>query len=367
MKKSLITKSVDRKILLNPGPGTTSDKVKEALVGNDICPRENEFGNLMQEICRGLVEIGNGGDQYEACLFGASGTGAVEAMLTSALGPDKKALIITNGAYGYRMAEICETYALPCETIHNYGDYPDVSAVEAKLKSGGFTHLAMIHHETSTGMMNPLEKMAALCEASGTKLIVDAMSSYGGYPINLTKTKIHYLSASSNKCIHGMAGLSFVVFHKECLPEIEAKSNSYYFNLHKQWQYLQQKNQLRFTPPVQICYAFAAAIQETLAETVEKRWQRYQQNWTVLYEGMKALGFNFFLTMEQQSKILLAINLDGRLTHGFDHFHDHMFAKGITIYPGVIPENKTFRMAVIGDLYKEDMERVVAEVKSYLG
>lgn len=357
---------LQRNILLNPGPGTTSQPVKEALLVDDICPRESEFGDLLGEITAGLTEIGSCGKDYQVALFAASGTGAVEAILTSALSEQEKVLIITNGAYGFRMADICKAYGLPYERMYEFGDYPKPEAIKEKLKEGSFSHLAVIHHETSTGMMNPLEEIAAVCEEAGVRLIVDAMSSFGGYPLNLGKVKIHYLAASSNKCIHGMAGLGFVIFHKDCLDELSESTGNFYFDLYKQWKYLKEKKQLRFTPPVQVCYAFHQAIKETLEETVLVRWKRYQENWAVLYEGMKELGFSFYLPYEQQSKILMAINLDDTLPQGFDHFHDFLFERNITVYPGVIPESKTFRMAVIGDLYKEDVEYVLMNVREYL-
>ena len=357
---------LERKILLNPGPGTTSRTVKEAQMVDDICPREEEFGDLMKDIVSGILNIGNAQDHYEACLFAASGTGAMEAMLTSALDSSKKVLVVTNGAYGIRMRQICEAYSLPFDTIHQFGDYPDISLISERLSKGDITHLALIHHETSTGMMNPLEDISVLCGKKGVTLIVDAMSSFGGYPIDMDALNIGYLAASSNKCIQGMAGLSFVVFRKELIPELMSKTGNFYFDIYKQWQNLEAKHQLRFTPPVQVCYAFKKAIEETLHETVSKRWERYQENWQILYTGMAGLGFNFFLPVEQQSKILMAIKLDDNLARGFNHFHDYLFERNITVYPGVIPESDTFRMAVIGDLYTEDMEKVMREVRSYL-
>ncbi len=357
---------LERKILLNPGPGTTAQSIKEALIVNDICPREEEFGEVMNKIAEGLLKMGNGQDDYEACLFAASGTGAVEAILTSALDATKKVLIVTNGAYGIRMRQICESYKLPYETIHGFGDYPDVKAISKRLTEGDFTHLAVIHHETSTGMMNPLEEISALCTDHEVTLIVDAMSSYGAYPIDLKKLNIGFLAASSNKCIHGVAGLSFVLFHKEQVREIETSTGNFYFDLYKQWKYLKEKKQLRFTPPVQVCYAFKQAIEETLKETPVKRYKRYQQNWQILHDGLKELGFEFFLPEEQQSKILIAVKRTGILPKDFDHFHDHLYERNITIYPGVIPETDTFRMAVIGDLYEEDLKYVISEIRSYL-
>ena len=361
----LIQKSVSRKILLNPGPATTSASVKSAMVVPDICPRESSFGALMHQICEGLLQLCGGEETHEVGLFVASGTGAMEAALVSAIAPDDCVLIVTNGAYGIRMRAIAERFSLPHDTVSSFGEYPDIENIASLLANGKFTHLAMIHHETSTGMNDPLEALAELCERMDVKLIVDMMSSFGAYFLDLSKVKIDYLFSSSNKCIHGMAGLSFVIFDKANLPALKDNQQGFYFDLYSQWQNLQQKNQLRFTPPVQICYAFLAAIEETLAEGVAKRQQRYARNWQVLYDGFAALGFHFFLPEEQQSKILLAIKLADHLPKGFDHFHDYLYEKGVTIYPGVIPESDTFRVAVIGDLYVEDMEHVMCHVKTY--
>ncbi|NQZ77619.1 MAG: aminotransferase class V-fold PLP-dependent enzyme, partial [Ekhidna sp.] len=175
---------------------------------------------------------------------------------------------------------------------------------------------------------------------------------------------IDYLFSSSNKCIHGMAGLSFVIFHKERTEDLQKNGKGFYFDVFKQWDNLQKKNQLRFTPPVQTSYAFLEALKEHEEEGLEKRWERYQENWQVLYDGFLSLGFTPFLPLEQESKILLALNLD-KEGLDFDDFHDYLYSHCITIYPGVIPESKTFRVAVIGELYKEDMEFVIEKVRDY--
>ncbi len=362
----IINKSVARTILLNPGPATTSKRVKEAMIVADICPRENEFGNLMHQICDGLLQLCGGENTHEVGLFVASGTGAMEATLLSAIAPKDRVLILTNGAYGVRMQAIALRFGLANETTSQFGEYPDLKELEEKLASGKFTHLAMIHHETSTGMNNPLEEIAQLCQRTGVKLIVDMMSSFGAYDLDVSKVSIDYLFSSSNKCIHGMAGLSFVIFKKSLLPDLKDNQQGFYFDLYSQWANLQQKNQLRFTPPVQVCYAFMSAITETLSEGVAKRQKRYEQNWQILYDGFSSLGFRFFLPEAQQSKILLAIKLGDELPQGFDHFHDYLYENGITIYPGVIPESDTFRVAVIGDLYEDDMHIVVRHIRDYL-
>lgn len=360
-----ISKSISRTILLNPGPGTTSQTVKAAMIVEDTCPRESHFGDLMKDIGKGLLGIGKGTYTHEVAIFVASGTGAMEATLVSAIRPGQKVLIVTNGAYGLRMASICEAYGIDYSTIFTYGQYPDPKVVREKIRSGSFTHLAMIHHETSTGMMNPLEELSDVAKSENVRLIVDAMSSFGAYPIDLSETHIDYLFSSSNKCIQGMAGLSFVLFHKDRLDELKANSRATYFDVYKQWSGLLTTGQLRFTPPVQVCHAFLVAIQETLGETVEGRWARYQANWRILYEGFKALGFGFFLPEDQQSKILLAINLDSKPDFQFEQFHDYMHDQGITVYPGVIPEINTFRVAVIGDLDINDMHFVVEQSQKF--
>lgn len=354
-----------RKILLNPGPATTTQNVKDALVVDDICPRETEFGNLMHDICDGLLAIGKGEKDYNVALFGASGTGAMEATLTSAIGKEDKVLILTNGAYGIRMTQICDNYGINYDSLFEYGDFTEPTKVKEALATKKYSHLAFIHHETSTGMMDPVEELVSICKELNVVSIVDAMSTFGAYPYKLSELGVDYIFSSSNKCIHGMAGLSFVLFHNNQKEALKANGRSYYFDVYKQWENLQKKNQLRFTPPVQICYSFMAAIKETLAEGVEKRWERYKANWQILYDGLLDLGFKPLLPLDQESKILLALKLDGKAGFDFDHFHDYLYERDITIYPGVMPEKATFRVAIIGDLYPDDMHKVMEEMTAY--
>lgn len=356
---------MSRKILLNPGPATTTQNVKDALVVDDICPREKEFGQLMHDICDGLLEIGKGEKDYSVALFAASGTGAMEAVLTSAIGKDDKALILTNGAYGIRMAQICANYGIDYDTLFEYGDFPTPSKVKEALSTGDYSHLVFIHHETSTGMMDPINELVAVCKEMNVISIVDAMSTFGAFPYDLSELQVDYIFSSSNKCIHGMAGLSFVLFHNDRKEELKNNGRSYYFDVYKQWDNLQKKNQLRFTPPVQICYSFMAAIKETLEEGVEERWERYKGNWQILYDGLTQMGFIPLLPLEQESKILLALKLDGKPDFDFDHFHDYLYERNITIYPGVMPELATFRVAIIGDLQPGEMHEVIQIMNDY--
>lgn len=356
----------DRPILLNPGPGTTSQAVKDAMMVDDICPRESAFGDVMMRITQDLETLTGQPDLYETALFAASGTGAVEAVFASAMTRGSKVLILTNGAYGFRMREIATRYGIPIETRFEYGQAVDPNVVDEALKVGRFTHVAMVHHETSTGMMNPFEAVCDAAHRHGATLVLDAMSSFGAYPFDVGAHPVDYLCASSNKCIQGMPGLAFVLFHRNRIDELSKGAAGLYFDIHAQWSGLKRNHQLRYTPPVQVCYAFEQALKETLAEGVPARWDRYRTNYGILREGMLGLGFRLFCAPHEESHILMAFHPDANLPRGFGHFHDHLLGRGITVYPGVIPETNTFRMGVIGDLHPDDMRRVIREVGTYL-
>jgi 2-aminoethylphosphonate aminotransferase len=358
-----------RNILLNPGPATTTDTVKYAMVVPDICPREKEFGQLLDSIKEDLPKVVNGGDAYTSVIFAASGTGAMEASITSAVPKGKKLLVVENGAYGTRMVKIAETYQIEVVRYQlAYGDYPSVEAIEQLLKKheGEISHLAVIHHETTTGMLNPVGEICQLAQRYGVGVIVDAMSSYAGIPIDIQAWKADYLISSSNKCIQGMAGMSFVIFKKELLEKIKGNKRSYYFDIYSQYMGFEQTGQMQFTPPVQVVYALRQAINEYFAETGAKRWERYQENWNTLYNGLKEIGFKFLLPFEQESKILLAIQEPNDERFNFDLMHDYLYERGFTIYPGKGAKSATFRISVLGDLYKKDIEAFLFTLKEYL-
>lgn len=361
-------KKVDRKILLNPGPATTTDTVKNAMVVSDICPREEEFGQLIEGIKSDLVKVVHGEGEYKCALFAASGTGGLEAAITSAVPEGKKLLVVENGAYGARMVNIAETFGIP--VIHykiEYGDYPDVAKIEEYIKSDkDISHLAIVHHETTTGMLNPIQEVCDLAHANNVQVIVDCMSSYAGIPIDAKKWGAEYIISSSNKCIQGMAGLVFVIFKESLLPEIQKQKRSFYFNLYNQLVGFEKTGQMQFTPPVQVCYALRQAIDEYFEETEQGRWNRYKENWDVMVEGLQELGFSFLLPYEQQSKILLAVIEPKNEKYDFNQMHDYLYSKGITIYPGKGASKATFRLSVLGELYKQDIEDFLTELKGYL-
>lgn len=365
----IINKNVKRNILLNPGPATTSAAVKSALVVADICPRENEFGDLMGEIRKSLVSIVAGGDKYEAVLMTASGTGGVEATLTSLIPEGKKVLIIDNGAYGKRMGEICEAYKIPHLVLRfPWGSPVDLETLEDTIKKdSAFSHLAYIHHETTVGLLNDAKAIGQVAKKYGLITILDAMSSFAGLPINVIEDKIDFLISSSNKCIQGMAGLTFVIANKEeLLKSKDFPKKNFYFNLYNNFKSQEFDNQSLFTPAVQVAYALKAAIDEFLKEGAENRFKRYQQNYETLKKGIKTLGLEFLVDEKHHAKLLTAIVEPSHPNYSFNNMHDYLYEKGITIYPGKGGNKNAFRIAVIGEIDSKDIDLFLLELKNYL-
>jgi len=348
-----------RKILLNPGPGTTSQSVKDALVVEDICPREKEFQEVMENLRRDLVKVVHSGDKYDCVMFAGSGTAIMDACINSVVAPDKKILIVNNGAYGKRLAEIARAYCIEVEEVKfDWDSPPSLEAIEDRLKSCGdsIDSIAMVHHETTTGLLNPVREVGAIADQYGKTFIVDAISTYAAIPIDVEELKIDYLLSTSNKCIQGMAGISFAIARNSALEEAaEFPSRSYYLDLCKQHSYMKRTGQMTFTAPVQIVYALQQAVKEYFEEGGERRRARYAENWDALCQGLSGLGFRFLLKPEHESKILLSVHEPNHPDFDFDDLHDRLYAKGFTIYPGKIETTKSFRLAVIGDLKKQDM------------
>jgi 2-aminoethylphosphonate aminotransferase len=353
-------------ILLNPGPANTTETVKRAMTRPDICPREREFGEVMRRVRDGLVRIVHRGDSYTAVLFCGSGTAGVEAVVSSAVPGDGRLLVIDNGSYGARIAEMARSYRIPHDVeSFGVGGWPDVDRIANRLGSTRYTHLAVIHHETSTGMLNPVEAIGRVCRERGADMIVDAMSSYAGLPIDIETLGATYLVSSANKCIQGMAGLTFVICRKDRLERLEPiPGRSLYLNLPSQHRFFEQTLQMRFTPPVQVVWALDQALREYEEEGAEGRWRRYLACFTALDGGMRALGFRRLLPEEQLSRILTAYVEPDHPAYDFERMHDRLFAKGFTIYPGKGANKATFRLANMGAITPRDMEGFVGAMRA---
>lgn len=367
---------IKRNILLNPGPATTSDSVKFAQVVPDICPREKEFGDVMEFVSRELTNFVGSNDNYTTVLFGGSGTASVEAILSSVVN-DGTILIINNGAYGKRICEMAEVYNLnyiefkssPIEKI-------DLSELEEIIKTHnsecvGFdkppiSHIAVIHHETTTGILNDIYSIGKICRKYEIDMIVDAMSSFAGIPINMEEMNITYLASSSNKCIQGMAGISFVIADIQSLEKTkDIKPRNLYLNLYKQYIYFKDNYQMRFTPPVQVLYALKQAIIEAKEETIENRYERYKECCKILWDALDKLKLKK-LVNEKASSMLLTSIIEPKIEgYNFSDLHGYLYGKGFTIYPGKISSTNTFRIANIGQIYPEDMIKFIEILEEY--
>jgi len=367
---------IKRNILLNPGPATTSDTVKFSQVVPDICPREREFGDVMEFVSKELTNFVGSNDEYATILFGGSGTAAVEAMLSSAV-DEEIVLIINNGAYGKRMCEIAEIYNL------NYIEYKSSTVGEINLseleelikiynlnnlrnEKKNISHLAVIHHETTTGILNDIKAIGEICKTYKIEMIVDAMSSFAGIPINMHKMNISYLASSSNKCIQGMAGISFVIANKESLEKTKnIKPRNLYLNMYKQYSYFKDNYQMRFTPPVQVLYALKQAIVEAKEETIEKRSERYKECCQILWKGLDKLNLKKLVSEDSSSMLLTSIVEPKIDRYSFEELHDYLYNRGFTIYPGKISSENTFRIANIGQIYPENMTKFIEILEEY--
>lgn len=386
-----------RNILLNPGPATTTDTVKNAQVVPDICPREEEFGQVMEFVSKELTNLVAHDDEYTTVLFGGSGTAAVEAMISSVVDKDIL-LIINNGAYGKRICEMAEIYDLnfiefigsPVNGIdfikleqiiseyntkkrfikNKLNDYKgivgryNIKNEDDEIKV--ISHIAVIHHETTTGILNDIHRVGGLCSKYNIDLIVDGMSSFAGIPIDMKSSNIKCLASSSNKCIQGMAGVSFVIAEKELLINTKRiKPRNLYLNLYNQYEYFQKNYQMRFTPPVQVLYALKQAIIETKAETIERRYERYVRCCEILWDGLEKLNLKLLVPKEKSSMLLTSIVEPEVKGYNFDSLHNYLYEKGFTIYPGKVSSKNTFRIANIGDIYPENMRKFIEILEEY--
>jgi 2-aminoethylphosphonate aminotransferase len=355
-------------ILLNPGPANTTQSVKQAMTRPDVCPREREFGELMLRVRDGLTRVVHGGRDYVAVLIGGSGTAAVEAAIASTVPADGRLLVVENGAYGRRMAEIAAAYGIAHDVLSfGTGGWPEVARVEQRLAAARYSHLGVIHHETSTGMLNPVAEIARACRRHGTQVIVDAMSSYAGLVIDVAELGADYLCSSANKCIQGIAGLSFVIARRGLLDALTPiPGRSLYLSLGEQHRYLERHLQMRYTPPVQVLYALDQALAEYFAEGGPARERRYLANWAILDGGMRELGFRRLLPEAQLSRILTAYLEPDHPRYSFDEMHDRLYAKGFTIYPGKGASQATFRLANMGALVADDLRAFVRAMRETL-
>ena len=351
---------VERKILLNPGPSTTTDTVKMAQVVPDICPREKEFGQIMADISRELVRIVHGkNEDYAAVLFCGSGTICIDVALNSLLDKDKKALVVQNGSYSQRACEVLKAYGMPFIELKQPIDEPpslkEIERVLADNEDIGYVY--MTHHETGTGLLNPIREVGALAHEYGAFFITDTTSSYAMIPIDIYKDNIDFCMASAQKGIMGMTGLSYVIGRRDIIEQSkDFPMRSYYCNLYLQYHYFETTGQMHFTPPVQTIYAAKQAIKEYYEEGEEAKWERHLRVMEAIHKGEDDIGLKEALKREVQSGLVSAVRYPDDPNWDFDKIHDYCYERGFTIYPGKIEQKGTFRLCALGAIDSEDIE-----------
>lgn len=361
---------IKRNILLNPGPSTTTDTVKMAQVVPDICPREKEFAGLMKQMREDLVRIVHGPlDEYTAVLFCGSGTINIDICLNSLLDKDKKALIINNGAYSTRAAEVCEYYGLPhINLVLPVDDVPDMELVGRTLDDNPDIGIVYItHNETGTGIGNPIREIGRMAHEHGAIFVTDTTSTYAMVPIDVKQDNIDFCMASAQKGIMGMTGLSFIVGRKDIIEKSkDYPKRSYYCNLYMQYDFFKRTGEMHFTPPVQTIYAARQALDEYFAEGEEAKWARHTRVMNAIHDGLAALGFREAIRREIQVGLVASVIYPDDENWNFEKVHDYCYERGFTIYPGKITGANTFRLCALGAIDVSDIEDFFAVLKQAL-
>ncbi len=355
--------------LLTPGPLTTSLTVKQAML-HDWGSRDKKFIEINRRVREKLVGMAGGEGSHVCVPMQGSGTFAVEAMIGSFVPPRGKLLILINGAYGKRIARICEYYKRDFAILEWAEDRPvDPAAVEKALAADvAISHVAVIHCETTSGVLNPVAEVAAVVAKAGRRLLIDAMSAFGAIAVDAREVRFDALAASSNKCIEGVPGVGFVICRKEALDACKGNSPSLALDLFDQFQALEKTGQWRFTPPIHCIVAFDQAIKEHEAEGgVAGRGGRYRNNCRILVEGMRKLGFETLLPDRLQAPIIVTFHMPADPKFVFQTFYDKLSERGFVIYPGKLTVADSFRIGCIGRLGEKEMKGALSAVREVMG
>ncbi|MGK0464927.1 2-aminoethylphosphonate--pyruvate transaminase [Clostridium sp.] len=354
--------------LLTPGPLTTTSTVKQEML-IDRCTWDDDYKVVTQKIRTDLLQLAEVSPElYTAVLMHGSGSFGVEAVLTTAIGKDDKCLIVTNGAYGERIVTMAKYIGINCEVYRSpYDSLPEMSRVRDILdKHSDITHIIMVHLETTTGILNPLEEISKVSKEYGKSLIIDAMSSFGGIPINVTDLGIDYLISSANKCIQGVPGFCFIIANIKKLSECKGNSKSLCLDLYDQEEKMKSDGKWRFTSPTHVVAAFSKALDELLEEGgVDARFSRYTKNNLLIRKGLMEIGINSYIQDSIQSPIITTF-LFPNSEFNFIIFYKYLKQRGFVIYPGKLTDVETFRIGNIGEIYEEDIKKLCNIIKGYI-
>ncbi len=346
-------------ILLNPGPVNVSDRVRQALLQPDICHRESEFSELLVDIRQKLLKafIPGEEDEYTAIVLTGSGTAAVEAALMSSIPLGKRAMVIKNGVYGERLSSMLMTHRLGTPDLkYDWGVVPDPQTVDLALKQHPEVHtVAMVHHETTLGLINPVKEIAEIVDRYNRVFMVDSVSGLGGEALDIAGNKLYLVAGAAQKCIQGFPGVAFVLVRKGFMERVmKYPKRSWYLNLANYYEE-QERGTIPFTPAVQVYYAFREALDELLEEGVENRIHRFKGYAATIRTRLEEWGVKPVLSPALQSNTLTAFYLpEGCAYHCL---HDGLKQSGYVIYAGQGQlEEKIFRVANIGALTRQDIE-----------
>jgi len=334
----------------------------------DVGHRDLEFIQIVSHVRKKLLELGHVTEKkYTSVLLQGSGTYSIEAVLSTATPPDGKWLIIDNGAYGRRIVKIADVLKIN-NTVLKYPEnsLPDLTDIKNALENdGAISHFAMVHSETTTGMVNPIEDVSKIIKKYNKIYFVDAMSSFGAYPIHLEDLKIDYLACTANKNIEGVPGFAFVIVKISVLLKTEGNARSFTLDLLDQWKGFEKNGQFRFSPPTHSILAFNQALKELREEGgVEGRAARYRENYETLIKGMREMGFKEYLSTETQGYIIASFLYPDDPNFDFEAFYNKLNDRDYVIYPGKVGDADCFRLATCGRLFKNDILNVLAAIKA---
>lgn len=354
--------------LLTPGPLTTTDTVKQEMMA-DRCTWDDDYKNITQVIRKELLKLAQVSEEtYTAVLMQGSGTFGVESVISSVVGPEDKILICTNGAYGERIVEMARYHKLNyVEYAVPYNEIPDAKKVEESLLADpSFTHVAIVHSETTSGILNDIQSVGEVCRRYGKTYLVDGMSSFGGVEIPVEDWGIDFIVSSSNKCIQGVPGFSFIIANRKKLEASKGIARSLSLDLYDQWKGMEKDGKWRYTSPTHVVLAFAKALEELKAEGgIPARHARYSHNNRLLIEKMAELGIHSYIEGKYQSPIITTF-LYPEQNFSFDKMYRYIKERGYAIYPGKLTEMDTFRIGNIGEIYEEDIMNVYQIMKDFL-
>ena len=351
---------IKRNVLLNPGPATTTDTVKLAQIVPDICPREKEFADNMKELRNQLVKVAHGDkDKHTAVLFTGSGTINIDSCLNSLLPENKKILVVNNGAYSSRAVEVCQYYGMPHINLQSsVFDIPNLDDVKQTLDENPDIALVYTtHHETGTGVLNPIREIGKMAHAHNAIFVVDTTSSLGMIPFDMEEDNVDFCMASAQKGLMAMTGLSFIVGNRAIIEASQHyPKRSYYCNLFLQYDYFERTGQMHFTPPVQTIYATMQALKEYWKEGEAAKFARHRRVFDAIHRGIDKLGFKDVIRKDIQSGLVVSIKYPDDPNWDFDKVHDYCYEHGFTIYPGKISTTDTFRLCALGAIDESDID-----------